>query len=103
VINTGGDKVHPQEVEDILLAYPGGTDGPRSSASDRDLGGSAWWPWSRPDSATWTAGKASAVRQRLAAKRCPGGILRRPCRAPDGKLGWLPRPPHRFRRMPRGR
>ena len=26
VINTGGEKVHPQEVEDVLLAQPGVTD-----------------------------------------------------------------------------
>jgi acyl-CoA synthetase (AMP-forming)/AMP-acid ligase II len=88
VINTGGEKVHPQEVEDILLAYPGVTDASVVGVPD-ETWGERVVAVVATDSATLTAEELqSAVRQRLAGYKVPRAVILRPAlpRTPTGKL-----------------
>ncbi len=83
VINTGGEKVHPQEIEDILLAYPGVTDASVVGVPD-ETWGERVVAVVATGSATLTEGELrSAVRRRLAGYKVPRAvILLRPCLAP---------------------
>ena len=88
VINTGGEKVHPQEVEDILLAYPGVTDASVVGVPD-ETWGERVVAVVATDSVTLTAEELrSAVRQRLAGYKVPRAVILRPAlpRTPTGKL-----------------
>jgi acyl-CoA synthetase (AMP-forming)/AMP-acid ligase II len=88
VINTGGEKVHPQEVEDILLAYPGVTDASVVGVPDETWGEHVVAVVAT-DSPTLTAEELrSAVRQRLAGYKVPRAVILRPAlpRTPTGKL-----------------
>ena len=88
VINTGGEKVHPQEVEDVLLAHPGVTDASVVGVPDETWG-------ERVVAVVATAAETlterelqDAVRRRLAGYKVPRAILLLPAlpRTPTGKL-----------------
>ena len=88
VINTGGEKVHPQEVEDVLLAHPGVTDASVVGVPDETWG-------ERVVAVVATAAETlterelqDAVRRRLAGYKVPRVILLLPAlpRTPTGKL-----------------
>ena len=88
VINTGGEKVHPQEVEDVLLAHPGVTDASVVGVPDETWG-------ERVVAVVATAGESlteqelkDAVRRRLAGYKVPRVIRLLPAlpRTPTGKL-----------------
>jgi acyl-CoA synthetase (AMP-forming)/AMP-acid ligase II len=88
VINTGGEKVHPQEVEDILLAYPGVTDASVVGVPD-ETWGERVVAVVATDSATLTAEELrAAVRRRLAGYKVPKAVILLPAlpRTPTGKL-----------------
>jgi len=88
VINTGGEKVHPQEVEDVLLAHPGVTDASVVGVPDETWG-------ERVVAVVATAAETlterelqDAVRRRLAGYKVPRVIRLFPAlpRTPTGKL-----------------
>ena len=88
VINTGGEKVHPQEVEDVLLAHPGVTDASGVGVPDETWG-------ERVVAVVATAAETlterelqDAVRRRLAGYKVPRVIRLFPAlpRTPTGKL-----------------
>ncbi len=88
VINTGGEKVHPQEVEDVLLACPGVTDASVVGVPDDTWG-------ERVVAVVATANRAltadelrTAVRRRLAGYKVPRSVILLPAlpRTPTGKL-----------------
>jgi acyl-CoA synthetase (AMP-forming)/AMP-acid ligase II len=88
VINTGGEKVHPQEVEDVLLAHPGVTYASVVGVPDETWG-------ERVVAVVATTGETlterelqDAVRRRLAGYKVPRVILLLPAlpRTPTGKL-----------------
>ncbi len=88
VINTGGEKVHPQEVEDILLAYPGVTDASVVGVPD-ETWGERVVAVVATDTATLTAEELrTAVRGRLAGYKVPRAVILLPAlpRTPTGKL-----------------
>jgi acyl-CoA synthetase (AMP-forming)/AMP-acid ligase II len=88
VINTGGEKVHPQEVEDILLAYPGVTDASVVGVPD-ETWGERVVAVVATDAATLTAEELrTAVRSRLAGYKVPRAVILLPAlpRTPTGKL-----------------
>jgi acyl-CoA synthetase (AMP-forming)/AMP-acid ligase II len=88
VINTGGEKVHPQEVEDILLACPGVTDVSVVGVPD-ETWGERVVAVVATESATLTAGELrDAVRRRLAGYKVPKAVILLPAlpRTPTGKL-----------------
>src|SRR3984957_18160382 len=88
VINTGGEKAHPQEVEDILLAYPGVTDASVVGVAD-ETWGERVVAVVATGSATLTSEELrSAVRQRLAGYKVPRAVILLPAlpRTPTGKL-----------------
>ena len=88
VINTGGEKVHPQEVEDILLACPGVTDASVVGVPD-ETWGERVVAVVATQSAALTAGELrAAVRGRLAGYKVPKAIILLPAlpRTPTGKL-----------------
>jgi len=88
VINTGGEKVHPQEVEDVLLAYPGVMDACVVGVPDETWGERVMAVVATA-STSLTAGELrDAVRARLAGYKVPRGIVLLPSlpRTPAGKL-----------------
>ena len=88
VINTGGEKVHPQEVEDILLAFPGVTDASVVGVPD-ETWGERVVAVVATESPTLTAEELrAAVRGRLAGYKVPKAIILLPAlpRTPTGKL-----------------
>jgi acyl-CoA synthetase (AMP-forming)/AMP-acid ligase II len=88
VINTGGEKVHPQEVEDILLACPGVTDASVVGVPD-ETWGERVVAVVATESATLTAEELrAAVRRRLAGYKVPKAVVLLPAlpRTPTGKL-----------------
>ncbi|HEY7278423.1 MAG TPA: AMP-binding protein [Trebonia sp.] len=88
VINTGGEKVHPQEVEDILLAFPGVTDASVVGVPD-ETWGERVVAVVATESPTLTAEELrAAVRGRLAGYKVPKAVILLPAlpRTPTGKL-----------------
>jgi 3-oxocholest-4-en-26-oate---CoA ligase len=88
VINTGGEKVHPQEVEDALLAHPDVTDACVVGVPDETWGERVMAVVATA-SASLTAGELrDAVRGGLAGYKVPRGIVLLPSlpRTPTGKL-----------------
>ena len=88
VINTGGEKVHPQEVEDILLACPGVTDASVVGVPD-ETWGERVVAVVATDSATLTSEELrAAVRRRLAGYKVPRAVILLSAlpRTPTGKL-----------------
>jgi acyl-CoA synthetase (AMP-forming)/AMP-acid ligase II len=88
VINTGGEKVHPQEVEDILLAYPGVTDASVVGVPDDTWGERVVAVVAAANQALTAEELRSAVRRRLAGYKVPRAVILLPAlpRTPTGKL-----------------
>ena len=88
VINTGGEKVHPQEVEDILLAHPGVTDASVVGVPDETWGERVVAVVATTAAALTERELQDAVRRRLAGYKVPRAIVLLPAlpRTPTGKL-----------------
>lgn len=88
VINTGGEKVHPQEVEDILLAYPGVTDASVVGVPDETWGERVVAVVATGDKQLTPEELRAAVRRRLAGYKVPKAVILLPAlpRTPTGKL-----------------
>lgn len=88
VINTGGEKVHPQEVEDVLLANPGVTDAAVVGVPDDTWGERVVAVVATADRALTSDELRAAVRERLAGYKVPRGVVLVPAlpRTPTGKL-----------------
>jgi acyl-CoA synthetase (AMP-forming)/AMP-acid ligase II len=88
VINTGGEKVHPQEVEDILLAKAGVTDASVVGVPDDTWGERVVAVVATTDPALTSDGLRSAVRRHLAGYKVPRVVILLPAlpRTPTGKL-----------------
>jgi acyl-CoA synthetase (AMP-forming)/AMP-acid ligase II len=88
VINTGGEKVHPQEVEDVLLAYPGVTDASVVGVPDDTWGERVVAVVATTNQALTSEELRAAVRRRLAGYKVPRTVVLLPAlpRTPTGKL-----------------
>jgi 3-oxocholest-4-en-26-oate---CoA ligase len=88
VINTGGEKVHPQEVEDVLLAQPGVTDASVVGIPDETWGERVVAVVATENGALTEEELRAAVRRRLAGYKVPRAIVLLPAlpRTPTGKL-----------------
>jgi acyl-CoA synthetase (AMP-forming)/AMP-acid ligase II len=88
VINTGGEKVHPQEVEDVLLACPGVTDASVVGVPDETWGKRVVAVVATASPALTEGELRDAVRRRLAGYKVPRAIVLLPAlpRTPTGKL-----------------
>jgi len=88
VINTGGEKVHPQEVEDALLAHPDVTDASVVGVPDETWGERVMAVVATASTSLTAAELRDAVRSRLAGYKVPRGIVLLPSlpRTPAGKL-----------------
>jgi acyl-CoA synthetase (AMP-forming)/AMP-acid ligase II len=88
VINTGGEKVHPQEVEDALLAQPGVTDASVVGIPDETWGERVVAVVATQNEALTEQDLRAAVRGRLAGYKVPRAIVLLPAlpRTPTGKL-----------------
>jgi 3-oxocholest-4-en-26-oate---CoA ligase len=88
VINTGGEKVHPQEIEDLLLAHPGVTDASVVGVPDETWGERVVAVVAAPGGAVTEQELKDALRPRLAGYKVPRTILLLPAlpRTPTGKL-----------------
>ena len=88
VINTGGEKVHPQEVEDVLLACPGVTDASVVGVPDETWGERVVAVVATASTDVTGQGLRDAVRGRLAGYKVPRAVILLPAlpRTPSGKL-----------------
>ena len=88
VINTGGEKVHPQEVEDVLLACPGITDASVVGVPDDTWGERVVAVVATGNQALTAEELRAAVRRRLAGYKVPRAVVLLPAlpRTPTGKL-----------------
>jgi len=88
VINTGGEKVHPQEVEDALLAHPDVTDASVVGVPDETWGERVMAVVATASTSLTAAELQDAVRSRLAGYKVPRGIVLLPSlpRTASGKL-----------------
>ena len=88
VINTGGEKVHPQEVEDVLLAQPGVTDASVVGIPDETWGERVVAVVATQHGSPTEQELRAAVRGRLAGYKVPRAIVLLPAlpRTPTGKL-----------------
>jgi 3-oxocholest-4-en-26-oate---CoA ligase len=88
VINTGGEKVHPQEVEDALLAHPDVTDASVVGVPDETWGERVMAVVATASASLTAAELQDAVRSRLAGYKVPRGIVLLPSlpRTASGKL-----------------
>ena len=88
VINTGGEKVHPQEVEDVLLAQPGVTDASVVGIPDETWGERVVAVVATQNGTVTEGELKDAVRRRLAGYKVPRAIVLLPAlpRTPTGKL-----------------
>jgi acyl-CoA synthetase (AMP-forming)/AMP-acid ligase II len=88
VINTGGEKVHPQEVEDALLAHPDVTDAVVVGAPDDTWGEIVAAVVASPSTTLTGDELRNAVRQNLAGYKIPRVIVIRTSlpRTPTGTL-----------------
>jgi acyl-CoA synthetase (AMP-forming)/AMP-acid ligase II len=88
VINTGGEKVHPQEVEDVLLAQPGVTDASVVGIPDETWGERVVAVVATENGSLTEQQLRAAVRERLAGYKVPRAIVLLPAlpRTPTGKL-----------------
>jgi acyl-CoA synthetase (AMP-forming)/AMP-acid ligase II len=88
VINTGGEKVHPQEVEDVLLACPGVTDASVVGVPDETWGERVVAVVATASPALTEGELRDAVRRRLAGYKVPRAVVLLPAlpRTPAGKL-----------------
>ncbi len=88
VINTGGEKVHPAEVEDVLLAHPGVTDAAVVGVPDETWGELVVAVVAATDAALTAEELRDAVRRRLAGYKVPRRVVLLPRlpRTATGKL-----------------
>jgi 3-oxocholest-4-en-26-oate---CoA ligase len=88
VINTGGEKVHPQEVEDILLACPGVTDASVVGVPDDTWGERVVAVVATANPGLTADELRASVRRRLAGYKVPKAVILLPAlpRTPTGKL-----------------
>ena len=88
VINTGGEKVHPQEVEDLLLAQPGVTDASVVGVPDETWGERVVAVVATASATLTERELKDALRRRLAGYKVPRAIVLLPAlpRTPAGKL-----------------
>ncbi len=88
VINTGGEKVHPQEVEDVLLAHPGVTDAAVVGVPDETWGERVVAVVATASDTLTSEELQKAVRRKLAGYKVPRAIVLLPRlpRTPTGKL-----------------
>jgi acyl-CoA synthetase (AMP-forming)/AMP-acid ligase II len=88
VINTGGEKVHPQEVEDVLLAHPDVTDASVVGVPDETWGERVVAVVATANQALTGTELQNAVRARLAGYKVPRAIILLTAlpRTPTGKL-----------------
>jgi 3-oxocholest-4-en-26-oate---CoA ligase len=88
VINTGGEKVHPAEVEDVLLAHPGVTDAAVVGVPDETWGERVVAVVAATSGTLTGAELREAVRRRLAGYKVPRQVVLLPRlpRTPAGKL-----------------
>lgn len=88
VINTGGEKVHPQEVENALLAHPDVTDAVVVGVPDETWGEVVAAVVASPSSTLTGEALRAAVRAELAGYKVPRTVVIRPSlpRTPTGKL-----------------
>ena len=88
VINTGGEKVHPQEVEDALLAHPDVTDAAVVGVPDETWGERVVAVVATANGSLAETELQELVRDRLAGYKVPRGIVLLPQlpRTPTGKL-----------------
>lgn len=88
VINTGGEKVHPAEVEDVLLAHPDVTDAAIVGVPDETWGELVVAVVATANSALTGEELRDAVRRRLAGYKVPRRVVLLPRlpRTPAGKL-----------------
>jgi 3-oxocholest-4-en-26-oate---CoA ligase len=88
VINTGGEKVHPQEVEDALLSHPDVTDAAVVGVPDETWGERVVAVVAAADGSVTETELRELVRDRLAGYKVPRGIVLLPQlpRTPTGKL-----------------
>jgi 3-oxocholest-4-en-26-oate---CoA ligase len=88
VINTGGEKVHPQEVEDVLLAQPGVTDASVVGVPDDTWGERVVAVVATASDTVTEQVLKDAVRRHLAGYKVPRAIVLLPAlpRTPTGKL-----------------
>jgi 3-oxocholest-4-en-26-oate---CoA ligase len=88
VINTGGEKVHPAEVEDVLLAHPGVTDAAVVGVADETWGELVVAVVATANGALTGEELREAVRRRLAGYKVPRRVVLLPRlpRTPTGKL-----------------
>ena len=88
VINTGGEKVHPQEVEDVLIAHPDVTDVAVVGVPDETWGERVVAVVATANGSLTAAELQDMVRRRLAGYKVPRGVvlLERLPRTPSGKL-----------------
>jgi acyl-CoA synthetase (AMP-forming)/AMP-acid ligase II len=88
VINTGGEKVHPQEVEDALLSHPDVTDAAVVGVPDETWGERVVAVVATANGSLTETELRELVRGRLAGYKVPRGIVLLPQlpRTPTGKL-----------------
>ena len=88
VINTGGEKVHPQEVEDVLLAHPDVTDAVVVGVPDDTWGEVVAAVVASPSATLTGEDLRAAVRADLAGYKVPRTVVIRTSlpRTPTGKL-----------------
>ena len=88
VINTGGEKVHPQEVEDALLSHPDVTDAAVVGVPDETWGERVVAVVATANGSLTETELREMVRDRLAGYKVPRGIVLLPQlpRTPTGKL-----------------
>jgi acyl-CoA synthetase (AMP-forming)/AMP-acid ligase II len=88
VINTGGEKVHPQEVEDVLIGHPDVTDAAVVGVPDEIWGERVVAVVATANGSLTAAELQDMVRRRLAGYKVPRDVilLERLPRTPSGKL-----------------
>jgi len=88
VINTGGEKVHPHEVEEALLAHPEVTDAVVIGIADDTWGEQVAAVVATPNPALTDSELREAIRSRLAGYKVPRVIVIQPAlpRTPAGKI-----------------